>query len=59
MSTIQSSARAFEERMAKPLAEKSRSWESVQLSKNGDRIQVDINTALIDYRGEVAVLSIM
>jgi hypothetical protein len=46
MSTIQSSARAFEERMAKPLAEKSRSWESVQLSKNGDRIQVDINTVL-------------
>ena len=59
ISTIQSSARALEERMAEQLVKKNLSCESVQLSKNGHRIQVDINTALIDYRGEAAVLSIM
>jgi PAS domain S-box-containing protein len=52
-------AEGFEARLAQQQAEGQLTCEGIHVTKDGRRIAVDVNTSVIEYRGEPAVLAVV
>ncbi|MFC1480961.1 PAS domain S-box protein [Candidatus Neomarinimicrobiota bacterium] len=52
-------AKDYEKRLSEQLVKKHLICEGVHLAKDGRHIPVDINSSLIDYQGQIAILAVM